>query len=862
VHLRNLGDIAVRLTVAAAISCIFLSSLPAAEHAAAAVTQMTDIPPEGLSSALETFARDRKLQLIYVTDDVESRHTDGAVGNLSTADALKRILNGTGLSYQFLDDKTVTVQPTSPGPRTLQTGNVVENATDGAGSRREYLRLAQSTGGQSSGPSTVSNSSSVSTGDSSNSGQLEEVLVTAQKKTERLQDVPVPVSVLSPAALVDQNKLSISDYATSVPSFVVAPVNFGEQQLAIRGITTGAFTLPTVGVTIDGVPYGGLIDVPDIDPGDLARVEILRGPQGTLYGSSSMGGLINFVTKAPSFDGYSGSLQTGTNLVDNGTGAGYSLRGGANVPINDTIAMRVSGYTYTDPGYIDNPVYNLQGVNRTDAYGGRAAFLFQPSDAFSIKFSTLYDHIDHRGSSEVNVPTPGYPNTIGLGDLQQNYIPGVGGQRDETKAFSLTLNAQLGAYVNLVSLTGYNDVYDPSSFDWSDSFGANALKNFGVDAAANVDYTRYKKITQELRLSGSFAGDFDWLLGGFYSHTKLYGDEVIYAADPTTGRFVGADWIIIYPRTYQEAAAFANLTWHITDRFDIQVGGRESQDEERDLPETQSGPYVATGPFTEPLYESKDNAFTYLVTPQFKISQDLMVYARLASGFRPGGPNTVTGAGIPSAYSPDKTKNYELGTKGDFLDRRLTVDASLYYIDWKNIQLQKFSPSGITFSTNGSAAKSEGVELSLIVRPTQGLSISGWYAYDNAVLTQPFQANGPLYGVTGDRLPLSSRNSGNLSVRQDLPINAATTGFLAATEIFVGDRVGVFTSTSQRQDLPGYEQTDLHAGVTHNSWETSFYVNNLTNERGVINGGLGYILPYAFIDIPPRTVGLNIKKSF
>jgi len=143
----------------------------------------------------------------------------------------------------------------------------------------------------------------------------------------------------------------------------------------------------------------------------------------------------------------------GTDFVNNGSGAGYDLRGSINVPISDTIAVRGSLYSYTDPGYIDNPVHNLAGVNRTDGYGGRFSALFQATDTWSIKLSVLYDHVNHRGSSEVDVQTAQYPKTAGLGDLQQNYIPGVGGQTYDTQAYSLTLNGKIGD-VQLVSLTG------------------------------------------------------------------------------------------------------------------------------------------------------------------------------------------------------------------------------------------------------------------------------------------------------------------------------------------------------------------------------------------------------------------------
>jgi len=829
------------------------------------VTYNLDIPAESLSDALQALALASGHRLLYSSKVVNGKRSSGVRGEFTAEEAIRQLLIGTGLKYEVTADGLVMIRAEgSLAPLSMLTsdGGVEANhSEDGAQgeSLRGRLHLAQADQAASAETTSVEKENREQ-GSQKESLILQEVVVTAQKKSERLLDVPVPVSVLSGDTLASEDQLSIADFAPTVPGLLAAPVNFGEQQLAIRGITTSGYSLPTVAVTIDGVPYGGLIDVPDIDPADLARVEVLRGPQGTLYGASSIGGLLNYVTKEPSLSAFSASLQTGTDTVANGTGMGYQLRGSANLPLSDTVALRVSGYSYTDPGYINNPILNLRGVNRTDAYGARAAILFQPADSFSLKFSALYDHIDHLGSSEVNMPTAGFPWTQGLAGLQQNYPTGVGGQRDETKAYSLTLNWKVFG-IDIVSLTGYNDVYDPTIFDYRFALQSVSQAHFGVDGADAYEYTRYKKITEELRFSGSLWGSLDWLAGGFYAHTKLYGDFAVDAADPNTGNVAGLDWLLIYPRIYQEASGFLNFTYHFTDRFDVQLGGRLSNNREHDEPELSSGPFVGPTPSISPVRSSNDNAFTYLFTPRYRLSNDVMVYARLASGFRPGGPNQA-GAGIPPAYAPDKTENYEVGAKGDLFDRRLSIDTSVYYINWKNIQLQKFAANGLAFTANGSGAKSEGVELSLTLRPANGLAISGWYAFDNAVLTQAFPVGSPLYGVAGDRLPLSSRNSGNLSIQQDFPIDQITTGFLSLTEIMVGDRVGVFTTTAARQDLPGYASTDIRAGVIRDGWKWTLYANNLTNKQGLTNGGTGYLLPYAYIYIRPRTVGLTITKSF
>ena len=262
-----------------------------------------------------------------------------------------------------------------------------------------------------------------------------------------------------------------------------------------------------------------------------------------------------------------------------------------------------------------------------------------------------------------------------------------------------------------------------------------------------------------------------------------------------------------FPSTYKEYAAFADLTYHVTDRFDIQIGGRESQIEQSST-ETETGPYVpvlnggANSPYIIPEADTKASAFTYLVTPRFRISSDLMVYARLASGYRAGGPNLSPGGVVPTEYDPDKTQDYEIGVKGDFLDRRLSVDASVYYIDWKKIQLQSTNPqTQIQFNFNGSRAKSQGVELSVESRPLTGMTIAAWAVWNDASLTEAFPAASSQLGLPGDRLPYSSRFSGNLSLQQDFPLASGVTGHVGGALSYVGDRQGVFTATSSRQNF-------------------------------------------------------------
>lgn len=695
-----------------------------------------------------------------------------------------------------------------------------------------------------------------------------DIVVTAEKRDERLQDVPVPVSVIDTQALVENNQVLLRDYASSVPGLNLQVDIVNQQELSMRGITTGGSGSAVVGIMVDGIPFGGSYNqtgegfVPDFDPGDLRRIEVLRGPQGTLYGASSMGGLINFITVDPSTDRFSGRVQAGYSGVYNGAQPGFNLRGSANIPMSDKLAIRGSGFERQDPGYIDNPRLGVKGVNNAHAEGAHFAALWTPTDAISLKVSALYQYYKQDAASDVVMAS-------GLGPWQQNYIAKYGGANHKSdQAYSAILNAKLGDAI-LTSATGYslNNSYTTLDFSYSPYFENGVQNMYGVTGAPYIEYDKPKRLTEEVRLAAS-KWKVDWLVGGYYSHEQSRFIDSVYASNAATGQIVG----LFYPfddsiRTGQEYAGFANATVHITERFDLQLGGRESH-VSLNVP-----PYSVTGGIFGSTYnhitiqDSSASVFTYAVTPEFRISSDLMVYGRATSGFRPGYGNTLNTTGIvsniPPSVGPDKTKNYEAGIKGVFFNHKLTLDGSLFYIDWQNLQLslQTPPPTSLLYNANGSAAKSEGVELGSTVRPFRGLTIDGWIDYDDAALTDPFPATSTVPGNIGDRLPVTPRWSGYLSAIQDFPLRSRVMGFVSGDASFVGNRLGDFASEA-RAFYPGYTKADVQTGVRIDTWKINLYANNVGNELGILGGGVGYDPPNAFVYITPRTVGINISKTF
>ncbi len=821
-----------------------------------------NLEAQSVADALNSLSEQTGTPVVFSYDLVRNRKANPVKGRYTLRQALNALLQGTGLSGGLSEKGVLTVSASNPPIPQPGESLVISDNNNSNTNRKTTAHKAGIAALLASIGAAFSVSAAEDTGDAA-PNNFSEVVVTAQKKEERLLDTPVPVSVISAASLTENNQVLLRDYYSSVPGLNIQADIVNQQEVSIRGITTGGTGSAVVGIMVDGIPVGGSYTqtgdgfVPDFDPGDLQRVEVLRGPQGTLYGASSMGGLVNFVTVDPSTDRFSGRVAAGYSSVYNGAEPGFNVRASANIPVTDHFAIRMSGFSRQDPGYIDNPTLDLKGVNEAQADGARLAALWTPTDTMSLKISALYQYYKQDAASDV-VMAPG------LGPWQQNYIAQYGGANQKSdQVYSAILKLKLGN-TTLTSDTGYSINRSYTTLDFGYVFGKQVQQMFGVTGAPYIQHDTPKRFTEELRLAGSVS-KVDWLLGAYYSHEHSPFFDSVYASNAVTGQIAGLYYPFENPspRTGEEYAGFANLNLHVTDQFDVQFGGRESHLSLNDPPYSVTGGVFGSATFTQAAQSASNSVFTYSVTPQFKISSDLMVYAKASSGFRPGYGNSQTaalGAGIPPQVAPDKTKDYELGAKGAFFDQTLTLDGSLYYIDWKNIQITLQS-NDLTYHTNGSAAKSEGVELSATVRPFNGLTIEGWIDYDNAVLTEPFPPGSTATTNIGDRLPITPRRSGYLSATQEFALGSNASGFVGADVSFVGDRFGNF-SKGARAFYPSYTKTDIRTGVRSHTWEVNLYANNVGNERGVLGGGIGYDPPNAFVYITPRTFGINVAKTF
>lgn len=830
-------------------ACVLSSAPVAAQETLPAYD--FDIREDTLGAALGAIARQTDLVVLYPNELASKTGMKPVVGRYTVREALKLLFRDTQFSGGLTEHGVIYIS--------VSDTNQARDGEDDMANWQDRKSVWASVAALLFGSGVHAQGVARDAADS-----IEEVIVTAQKRSERLQDVPVPVSVVSTRTLVETNQLRLQDYATRIPGLSIGTATSGiNQTVTIRGLSSGSN--PTVAILIDDVPFSGNtgptagLATPEIDPGDLERIEVLRGPQGTLYGASSLGGLIKYVTVDPSTESFQGRVGVGTTSVTNGHKLGYSFRGSVNLPISDTLAVGLSGFTRMEPGFVDDPVLGARGVDEQEVRGGRVSALWRPAEGWALKLNAIFQDHEAHGVSDVDVA---------LGEFEQSRPRGGTGYEKKFQSYSATLTGRLGQF-DLTSITGYNRQQADFLVDLSFLSFLFGTDSDGQPVNAVAQRSRFgdiERFTQELRFATSLGSKVDALFGGYFTTQDALLTYTGQAVDRVSGAAIDNDYrfILNAPGGYDEYAGFANLTFHATDRLDVQLGGRQTWIKQSDQSTTTQNIFIGGGPLVTSVGAINRvdlEEFTYLLTPSFKVSPELMIYSRLASGHRVGGSNAASCllAPVPCQYNPDRSENYELGVKGDFLNHALTVDASLYYISWQDIQVSLVS-GGIAYVSNAGKAKSQGVELSLEARPLDGLTIGGWVVWNDAVLTEDFPITSTVRGRRGDRLPLGMEWSGRLSVDQSFRLGKDFSGFVGAAANYVGERASSIGSAGLA-NYPSYTRVDATAGVRSRSgaWAVNLFVTNLTDQRGTHTGNpaIGTV-----IYIQPRTVGLNATRSW
>jgi len=699
---------------------------------------------------------------------------------------------------------------------------------------------------------------------------LEEVVVTAQKREERLLDTPQSVSVLSSDALGKLGAVQFSDFANTVPGLSFTTVGAGFSQITLRGVTAGVDIGHTVGTYIDEVPVGFSsaatgVSLVSLDEGlfDIDRIEVLRGPQGTLYGASTLGGLIKYVNKEPQLSGFASEVRTGVSATADG-GVSYLGSLAVNVPMRQDLALRAGAYESHDGGFVDNVALGRKDINHSDVYGARGDLLYKPTDALTVRFDAFVQNISRSGQSTVDFNFAGAPEYGKLEQYRQFSEP----YEQHFRLLSATLKYDFGA-ADLTAISSYQALRADYFVDITGQFVPLLQTFFGrtYGAVGYSNLLNVHKFTQEVRVGSHSDAAVEWLAGLFYTREATGGDYSTPLRDPNGASATNDIFAFSGPGSFKEYAGFADLTWHLSSRFDVTGGARYAKNDQSQT-QISSGLLLGVAPgevSVIPTRTSSDHALTYLANARYHLSEHATAYLRYATGYRPGGPNTVasnpaTGAPVaPPTFQPDKLKSYEGGFKAESEDRRFGIDLAVYYIDWRDIHILAYvNGVGITANAPGGASV-RGSELSLTARPLPDLTLSGAFAYQNAKLSA---ADANLGASDGERLPGVPRFTAALNADYLLS-GVPWRPRLGATLRYVTDRSASFDHSPSipQYTLPAYPLVDLRAGLAPGRVDLQLYIHNLFNRFAEFSADTSRGAAQLAI-ARPRTIGVTATVNF
>ncbi len=768
------------------------------------------------------------------------------------------------------------------------------------------------------------------------SGELEEITVTAQKRSESEQNVPMSITTFGAAALAQKDINSFFDYATKVPNLAFAPTGDGvgtARTVSIRGVSGNNVT----SFYIDDTPLPDSIDPRVLD---LDHIEILRGPQGTLYGARSMGGLVRTVTKEPDLEEFSATVHGGASDTARTDEPNYVGDAVVNIPlIRDEAALRISAFDDYEAGYFKrsyctNPaaamnlsctplsstgITTVDNVGAIDTSGVTAALSIKPTDSLTITPKFILQRAGYNGFPMADYPTDtangiGYPVPTPLAGVptpskmvpnsftQARWFNVPEGGFDDWALTSLSVHwkSELG---ELVSSSSYFSRKVVETEDETDFIYAGVTSGAGgvPEPSGITEEKDYQEFVQEVRFVSALKGPVQFVAGAFYSdlHGRLpfaayYPPATAPGLDATLLGPGGGEYTPGYPNTVfaqdfhtdiKEPAVFGEVSYTPIDPLKLTGGLRWYQ------VKTYSAGYelglaAGGGP---PVVSSPETVTESGVNPKFEadyhLTPDQMIYANVAKGYRPGGispvvPNGAAGTAIDCTaslkavdpnitiaqtrtFQSDSLWNYELGTKTEWLDHHLSVDAAAFYIKWKNIQQEILLSCGFQYTANAGAAVSKGGELEIRAKPADPLEMSLGLGYQNATITQvgvesPQTVGSPVYQVPNW--------TGNASVQYATELTAQWKMVSNADYSYIGRS---FSGNNQPEDprlRPSYRLIDAHLGFDRGAFEVALVGKNLANEVANLGDSRSIAAetpgrPRLFVN-QPRTLGIEFRQSF
>ena len=826
----------MRMTVAVAMACL-IGGISVASDAKASIKRFTNIPAQNLDAALHALAAERDIQIVYFSNSIGSLHTAGAVGELTTGEAFAKVLSGTNLTYRYLDDNTITILPIS-----------------------------------SAGPADSGSSGGKAAPDSASASEtLYEVIVTANKRPEGILDVAGGVNVATAELLDKVSATKLTEYAAFVPGLQVQPsLNAGQQTIILRGIVPQQSS-PTVSTYVDDVAVGGtsnqgngVVSLADIDPAELERVEVLNGPQGTLYGASSLGGVVKFVTRKPNLRGFEGSVSAEGYSVAHGD-IGTQLRARMSAPlIADTLAISLSGHHRKEPGFLDDVGLLGKDANDGETYGARASLLFQPSEDWEVRVNALFSKRQSDSTNAVIIdPDTRQPLYGEYG--QRHAAPSQGS--NELELYSATINRTFGeGGPTLTSATSYSKTTMEGVADAFNFF--EALLGLPIPTALSEESFPVRQFTQEVRLASARNGELEWLIGGYYQREHGEPMSRYYGTNPDGSiRTLPApfDPLYVVERNYRlrELAAFGNASYYFMPNLWVTLGYRYSDIEQHDKSARSGFLGNPANPSVTVLTDirAQENKSTYLATLSYQPTLDTLLYARAASGYRPGGTRTRppgAPADFKTSFESDSIWNYEIGAKHSWPAQRLNAGIAAFWIDWTDIQ-ENFQVGDSNFNApgNGGRARSRGVEMYVGGEPVHGLNLTASATYTDAEFLEENPANGIL---AGQRLPDVSRWSAGLATEYTWRIASSWSAIVGGDVQFKSKNINI-----ERYSQDGYSLVGLHAGAERNGFRATLYVKNLFDQyRYLVALGpvAGNLLPFEAVISQPRTIGVSLSQEF
>jgi iron complex outermembrane receptor protein len=677
---------------------------------------------------------------------------------------------------------------------------------------------------------------------------LDEIVVTAQKREQRLQDVPMSITAVTGEDLQRRGATGLMDLQYSVPGLSAIEYGPGQERVQIRGVSN-SLGLPTVGRYLDEMPIntdlqGLALDLRFLD---MARVEVLRGPQGTLYGEGSMGGTIRYITANPDLSAFGAEVEAQVGQVTDG---GTSGRASAvlNLPlVKDRVGLRlVAGYE-KQAGWVDNVVTGQDDVNDAEIRTVRAKLLAKLGD--NVEASLLYMHQENDQAAQ----------NFGIDRQTFSALPEYNNHRYDL--VNGVVRWDLG-FATLVNSFGWIDQEAETQSDISSYYvpALTAPPPFGLGLPVGFITTvglaggyDTRVLTDELRLASKPGEAIDWTVG---LYARDYKNDTTAAAPVGPGS-IPFDLISGLQRTSSKSwSAFGEVGWHATDKLTISAGLRWFSDKRTfDSAITNFG--LAS-------VDRDADTFTSL-NPRFNVayiaSPTSMVYFNAAKGFRSGGFNAASSGGgfpIPLTYDPETLWTYEVGTKQQWFDRRLSFEGAVYYNNWKDVQSSLFAPgSTLGVVLNGGEVQGWGLDLSLVGRPIAGLTLSGTYGFNNMEYK-----SATLDKQVGDPVDYAVRETWSASIDWRRTLFGDTKGFARLDYQHAGEAQITFRNFGNLLiHIPERDLFNARIGLDFGRFEASIFADNLTDEDApLIPGPFGVIAQD--IEPRPRTVGVNVKARF